>query len=108
LELYLGLIPDLDITLDGWRTLRIVHETATSLRAVGIMYVLPAGELPVEVELSRESASTRYRLRIGIDDDRWKSLSDSKRWNAVYLYASSERDEPWSWAQPLSGCLPDA
>jgi hypothetical protein len=108
LELYLRTIPKLDVAVDGWRMLRILRETAASLRAVGIMYVLPTGELPLEVELSRELGSTRYWLRMGIGDACWDSLSDSKRWTAVYLYASGERDEEWTWSEPISGCLADA
>lgn len=88
--------------------LQLASETATSLRAIGIMHVLPTGELPIEVELTREPRSTRYLIRIGADDSRWGSLSDSKRWNAVYLYATGDRDEQWNWSQPISGCLPDA
>jgi hypothetical protein len=60
LELYLHAIPNLDTALDGWRMLRLVHESATSLQAVGIMHVLPTGELPLEVELCREPALTLY------------------------------------------------
>jgi hypothetical protein len=101
LELYVSSIPNFS-AVDGWRMLRIVHETATSLRAVGIVYVLPASELPLEVELSSESGSIRYWVRIGIDDARWDSLSDAKRWSAVYLYASGERDEQWTWSEPVS------
>jgi len=107
LELYLRFIPNLDAAVDGWRILRLVREDATSLQAVGIMHVLPTGELPLEVELSREPASTRYRLRIGIGDARWEALSHSKRWNAVYLYASGERAEEWAWSEPVSGYLAD-
>jgi hypothetical protein len=88
--------------------LQIVRETTTSLRAVGIMHVLPPDELPLEVELSREVGSTRYWLRIGVGDTRWYSLSDSKRWKAVYLYADGQRDEEWTWSEPISGCLSDA
>ncbi len=108
LELCLRTIPNLNASVDGWRVLRIVRETDTSLRAVGIMYLLPTGELPIEVELSRELNSTRYWLRMGLADARWKSLSGSKRWTAVYLYASGERDEGWTWSEPISGSLPDA
>jgi hypothetical protein len=107
LELYLRVIPNLDTAVDGWRMLRLVRENATSLQAVGIVHVLPTGELPLEVELSREPASTRYRLRIGIGDARWDALSHSKRWKAVYLYASGERDEEWTWSEPVSGYLAD-
>ena len=108
LGLYLSVVPNLNVVADGWRMLRLVDEAATSLRAVGIMYVLPTGELPLEVELSREPGSTRYRVRIGISDARWESLSESKRWKAVYLYASGERDEEWTWTEPVSGSLADA
>lgn len=101
-------IPSLDVAVDGWKTLRLVSETRTSLRAVGIMYVLPASELPLEVELSREVSSTRYRVRVAVEDARWNSLSESKRWKAVYLYASGGRDEEWNWREPIEGCVPDA
>ena len=107
MELYLRFIPNLDAAVDGWMILRLVRENATSLQAVGIMHVLPTGELPLEVELSREPASTRYRLRLGIGDARWEALSHSKRWNAVYLYASGERAEEWAWSEPVSGYLAD-
>jgi len=108
LELYLRTIPNLNVSLDGWRMLRVVRETSASLRAVGIIYVLPTGELPLEVELSREPGSTCYWLRIGTSDARWESLSDSKRWTAVYLYASGDREEGWTWSEPISGSLADA
>jgi hypothetical protein len=107
LELYLRVIPNLDVAVDGWRMLRIVRETAASLRAVGIMHVLPTGELPLEVELSRELGATRYWLRIGMGNACWDSLSNSKRWKAVYLYANGERDEEWTWSEAISGCLAD-
>ena len=106
-ELYLRALPHLGVTVDGWRMLRIVDETRTSLRAVGIMHILPAGERPLEVDLCREGGSIRYRLRVGMDA-RWNSLSDSKRWKAVYIYASGERDEEWTWSEPIASCLADA
>lgn len=71
------------------------------------MHVLPHGELPVEVTLSAGAEGVRYRLQIGTGDSRWESLSDAKRWKAVYLYASGERDEIWTWATPITGCLAD-
>jgi hypothetical protein len=107
LELYLRAIP-IRVVLDGWKQLQLVHETATSLRAVGLMTVLPTGERPLEVELFREHGSTRYWLRTGVDDAHWRSLSESKRWKAVYLYASGDRDEQWNWSEPISGYLADA
>jgi hypothetical protein len=105
--LYLRGLPDVDVAVDGWRMFRLVSETATSLRAIGIMHVLPSCELPIEFELIREPRSTRYWLRIGMDDSRWGSLSDSKRWKVVYLHAQGKSDEEWNWSQPVSGCLPD-
>jgi hypothetical protein len=107
LELFIRVIPDLDVPLDGWKMFRLVSETATSLRAVGIMHVLPSGVLPVEITLSTGPRGTQYRVQIGVGDSQWESLSDSKRWEAVYLYASGERDEEWAWSKPISGCLGD-
>ena len=107
LELYVRMIPNLDAAVDGWRMLRLVRDHATSLQAIGLMHVLPTGELPLEIELSREPAATRYRVLIGIDDARWDALSHSKRWKAVYLYASGERDAEWAWSEPVSGYLAD-
>lgn len=104
---YLDSIPNLDLTFDGWDQLQVVRETATSLRAVGAMYILPAGILPMEVELSRDRNSTHYWFRLGIGDKRWYSLTRSKRWKAVYLYASGDRDAEWRWSDPISGDLAD-
>jgi hypothetical protein len=41
-------------------------------------------------------------------DTRWISLSDSKRWNAVYFYANGERDEEMELVPPVSSGLPDS
>jgi hypothetical protein len=105
LELFLQVIPHLDASLDGWKMFRLASETATSLRAVGIMYALPRGVLPVEITLWTGSRGIRYRVQIGVGDSQWESLSDSKRWEAVYLYASGERDENWAWSKSITGCL---
>lgn len=101
------LCANLNAALDGWKMFRFVIDTATSLRAVGIMHVLPRGELPVEVTLSTGLEGTRYWLQIGTGDSRWESLSDARRWKAVYLYASGAHDEVWTWATPISGRLGD-
>ena len=87
--------------------MRFVHETDTSLHAVGLMYVLPRSELPFEVELTSDIGATQYWVRVGIADDFWKSLTESKRSKAVDLYASRERDEVWSWSEPVSGRVTD-
>jgi hypothetical protein len=99
--------PNLDVAVDGWSMFQVVQETTTSLKAVGIMTVLPSGELPMELEFSRESNATRYRLRMSLVDEGWYSLSESKRWKAVYLYATQGRDLDWPWAEPISGQLDD-
>ena len=103
LYVYLSVIPEMNLTLDDWKTLRIVSETPDSLHAVGVMYVLPPGELPMEVKVSKEHDSITYVLRTGVADERWNSLSESKRWKAVYHYALGERDAAWNWSEPLSG-----
>jgi hypothetical protein len=90
--------PDLHLAVDGWTTFHVIRETTASLKAVGIMTILPTGELPLEVELSREPNGARYLLRVGLVDERWHSLSESKRWKSVYLYATQDRDIDWTWS----------
>jgi hypothetical protein len=103
LYVYLNDISEIDIALDDWKMLRVVRETAESLHAVGIMYVLPSSEVPIEVELSKQSGSIAHVVRVGILDERWNSLSDSKRWKACYLYATGEQEAGWNWSEPMSG-----
>jgi len=105
--LFLRQLPDLDLVVDGWSMFQVVQETAFSLKAFGIMYVLPAGEFPMEVELTRKSKSTEYRLRAGIVNERWYSLSDSKRWRLAYQYAKQQQDAYWTWLEPIAGYVTD-
>lgn len=105
--LFLRALPNLDVTVDGWKTLQIVRETDDFLQAVGIMYVLPNGEPPFEVVLRRRPNETLYWLRVGVDDDRWNSLSEAKRWKLVYYYAQGQRNEEWEWSEPISGSISD-
>jgi hypothetical protein len=107
LYLFLATIPDLDVTVDGWRMVHLLRETEVSVRAVGIMHVLPRGELPMEVEFSRGTDTIRYWIRVGTGDALWHSRSESKRWSAVYLYATGERDEEWVWSDAISGSVSD-
>jgi hypothetical protein len=102
LELFLRVIPNLDVSLDGWKMFRLASETATSLQAVGIMHVLPSGVLSVDVTLSTGLRGTQYRVRIGIGDSQWESLSDSNRWEAVYLYASGPGIETPAYGRQTS------
>jgi hypothetical protein len=107
LEFHVRSVPGFG-AIDGWRLLRVVHQTSASMRVVAIAYVLPTGEIPVEIEFTQDSGSVSYSIRKGIEDPEWASLSDSKRWNAVYLYATGQHDERWTWSEPASGYLKDA
>ena len=106
--LFLRGLPDLELTVDGWSIFQVVQETAFSLNAFGIMYVLPTGEFPIEVELTRELHSTAYRLRSGVVNELWNSLSDSKRWRLAYQYAKQQQDALWTWSEPIEGHVADA
>jgi len=98
---------DLHLAVDGWTSFHVTHETPLSLKVVGIMTILPADDLPLEVDVSRDSNGARYLLRIGLADERWYSLSESKRWKSVYLYATQDRNVDWTWSEPVSGQLID-
>ena len=107
LYLYLRTLPNMSVAVDGWRTLQISREKKDFLRVVGLMYVLPEGELPLEVVLRRVDSSTHYWLRVGISDSTWSSLSESKRWKLIYHFANGQRNEQWAWSDPIEGYVKD-
>jgi len=62
--------------IDGWRLLRVAHETSASMRVVGIAYVLPTGEIPLEIELTHVGACHRGLCRRTVmrrtSNNRWR------------------------------------
>jgi hypothetical protein len=107
LEFHIRSVPGFS-AMDGWKLLRIAYETSISIRVVGVIYLLPTDERVLEVEFNRDHGSACYRIRVGIEDAKWRSLSDSKRWNAVYLYSIGKGEEQWVWSEPILGMLTDA
>ena len=105
LELYLRAISTLEVPIDGWKFLNVVDETPTVLRAVGISYVLPSSELPVDAEFRFVGDAVEYRILVGTDGDAWDALSESQRWKAVYVYATEGAEPKWSWDRPVEGTL---
>lgn len=103
LELYLRAIPNLDAAVDGFTYLNVVEETSTELHAVGISYILPSSYLPIEAVFKFEDGIVRYRILVGIDDELWRGFSDSRRWKAVYFYATEGTQPEWTWDQPVEG-----
>jgi hypothetical protein len=95
-----------DVTVDGWAHLRIVSESKESLRAVGLMTLLPSRSAPVEVHCEVSSHGFAWSARIGRIDPPWVALSDSQRWNNVYLYALGEGAAPqWEWGEQHHGSI---
>ncbi len=105
LEHCLRVIPGLAAAIDGWRLLEIVEETADTLHAIGLSYVLPAGELPIDARFELAGDSVRYRILVGVDGGRWRAHTASKRWKAVYTYAVDGTKPAWDWEPPLLGML---
>ena len=91
-------------TPDGWRELFVMHEDEHTLRAIGILYFLPRGELPLEFELSSRPGGIRCELLVGAEDP-WSSLSESKRWKSVYLYATTGAAPTWTWQEGIEADL---
>lgn len=102
LELYLQALPELE-SIDGWALLIVVEETPEALRAVGISYVLPSSELPIEASFRFASGVIEYQILVGSDDKVWSSRTESKRWNAVYQYATEGTEPEWNWGPPITG-----
>lgn len=102
-ELYIRALPDLNVSLDGFRFLKVVNETDSEIEIVGLSYLLPPKEAPMELTLNKQTDVTSYFLRFGAFH---RSLqTDAKRWNAVYLYASGNVEAEWTWLEPVTGKL---
>lgn len=85
----------------------MVAETPYALRLVGLSYVLPSSILPIDARFRFSNGSIEYALLVGSDDDTWRALSESKRWKAVYKYATEGVEADWNWDQPITGLLND-
>jgi len=106
-ELYLRALPNLDEALDGFKFLNVVRECDTEIMLVGLSYVLPGDEIPMELTLQKSKKFTSYSLRFGENDSIWKSQTTSKRWKSVYLYAAGGHGKTWNWKKSVSGNLPN-
>ncbi len=105
MELYLRAISNLDAAVDGFTHLNVVEETRTKMRIVGISYVLPSSLLPIDATFRIVGDVVEYQILVGIDDDLWKRLSESKRWKVVYQYANQGDEAEWNWEQLVEGQL---
>jgi hypothetical protein len=105
----LGAIGDPDVSVDGWKVFKVTGESDVSLDVVGLMWLLPAGSMPVALRVDVTDAGLSWRAQASLKDEGWLSLPDSKRWKNVYLFAGGDRPEPpWSWDRTYTGFLPRA
>ena len=97
-------VDDLELDVDGWTLFRVVRESNDSIDAVGLMTILPSGSVPIAMKVSAEEEGLTWAAQVARQDRDWLALSDSKRWNRVYLYATGARDEPeWTWDRTYQG-----
>jgi len=95
-----------DVDVDGWIMFRIVRESADSMHAVGLMALLPAGVVPIEVNVTAAGRVLNWSAQVADQDEAWNSLSASKQWNSVYLYAGGDLHSPrWNWGRRYEGTL---
>lgn len=73
-------IQDEDLTVDGWVYFRVIRESKESLDAVGLMTLLPAESVPIEINIKGHEGGFAWSVQIGRLDPPWLALSDSKRW----------------------------
>lgn len=99
---------EVEICVDGWEVFRVKSETSESLEAVGLMTLLPRGSIPIAVSILGKPGGLAWSVRLGEENDEWRSLSESKRWKKVYLYSTGAASEPpWSWGQQYRGLVGD-
>ena len=93
-----------DLTVDGWALFRVVQESEESLDAVGLMTLLPSGSVPMALNVRADAGGLTWSVQAALQDRSWLALSDSKRWNNVYLYATGDRQAPpWRWGRQYEG-----
>jgi hypothetical protein len=97
---------DVGVTVDGWGLVRVVRESPREVEAVGLMWLLPSGSVPIAVKVEATSTGLAWKAQVGREDGEWQAQSESKRWKSVYLFASGERSEPeWVWGAKHQGTL---
>lgn len=100
---------DLPVCVDGWNFFRIVSDSVDQLRAVGLMNLLPTGTVPIELHLKSTEQTLTWSVLVGRQDEAWESLSESKKWKSVYLYAGGESETPtWNWEGCYEGRVQNA
>jgi hypothetical protein len=97
---------DPDVSVDGWTVFKLTRECDASLDGVGLMTLLPSGSMPIAVHVEAADDAITWSARASLRDETWLSLSDSKRWNKVYLYAGGDLAVPqWKWDRTYTGTL---
>jgi len=94
--------PDMG-AIDGFNTFHVLEETDTKLRVVGMTYFLPSSLIPLDASFSTTNDGISYRAKLGAEDDKWKHLTEKKRWSAVYLYATENYEPQWNWEPTQNG-----
>ena len=85
---------ELEIVVDGWTLFKVMRESENALEAVGLMTLLPSGSIPILVNVGLGAESLTWSIQVGEQRPDWCALSESKRWNHVYLYATASTQEP--------------
>lgn len=101
---HLRCLPNLP-AMDGFKSFHVLEETLTSLRVVGLAYLLPRGVLPLEADFRSREDGIFFRILVGEEDLFWKNLTEKKRWAEVHLYATEKRKPQWHWQPPVEGLL---
>jgi hypothetical protein len=95
-----------DLVVDGWALFRVTQESNDSLEALGLMTLLPSGSIPMSISIRADERGLAWSAQVGDQDQEWLALSDSKRWNSVYLHATGGRETPqWNWAREFRGLV---
>lgn len=97
---------EIETCVDGWTVFRVMRESTEYLEAVGLMALLPCGQIPIAISITANADNLAWLAQVGQEDDEWRSLSESKRWKKVYIYASGSTQQPsWSWKKQYRGLV---
>ena len=65
--------------------------------------MLPDCSLPIKASFEAAIGEIKYRVILGSGEWGWRSATESKRWKAVYQYATQGLDPKWDWGPPIEG-----
>ncbi|MBB5213329.1 hypothetical protein HNQ53_003585 [Microbulbifer hydrolyticus] len=112
----LGLRPDLESDMieflylictrwDGHQAFHTLRKDERSISCVGLVEDFECNVYPFWLKVNLERAELNYDVYVGRRDSTWIELSNSRKWNAIYVLSTDEAASEWDWQDHFTGTL---